>query len=85
MSPSGTVSMTTTDLMTDLNCRTIVMQISARDICITSPISALVLAQFLVLTGKLHFVARVQFESSPGPAGRGPGSAKATPRKARRL
>ena len=40
MSPSGTVSMTTTALMTDLNWRTMVMQMSARDISITSVISA---------------------------------------------
>ena len=62
--------MTTTDLMTDLNWRTMVMQMSARDISITSRHFGSVLAQLLVLTGKLHFVARVQFDfgqARPGP------------------
>ena len=39
INPSGTVNMTTTDLMTDLNCTTIVIQISASETCITRFIS----------------------------------------------
>ena len=47
MSPSGTVSMTTTDLMTERNCSTIVNAISASDTCMTNDISALFLRNSL--------------------------------------
>ena len=85
MSPSGTVSITTTDFTTELNWSDHRERDEReRDFHHQSHFR-FVLAQLLVLAGELHFVARVQFDFREARSRAVQNLRKAIPQTARRL